>query len=84
NKSTEWSTMYSLPYQPCEDYGYCGANGICRISGDPLCECLQGFISSSEEEWKVLNFSSGCVRKTPLDCRSSSYGFLKLEGVKFP
>ncbi|KAF3453570.1 hypothetical protein FNV43_RR04010 [Rhamnella rubrinervis] len=83
NKSTAWSTMYTQPYEPCDYYGYCGANGICRINRDPLCECLQGFNPWSEEEWNVLNYSSGCVRKTPLDCRSGD-GFVKLDGVKFP
>ncbi|PON53020.1 Mitogen-activated protein kinase kinase kinase, partial [Parasponia andersonii] len=42
--NTEWAVMYSLPYQQCDSYGFCGANSICRISGDPICDRLEGFI----------------------------------------
>ncbi|XP_060676090.1 G-type lectin S-receptor-like serine/threonine-protein kinase At4g27290 isoform X2 [Ziziphus jujuba] len=84
NGSTQWSIMYEVPYEPCDGYGYCGANGICRINTDPFCECLKGFSPRSVEEWKMLNWSSGCVRKVPLDCQGRGDGFLKLEGVKFP
>ena len=32
NKSTEWTLMFTRPYEPCDNYGYCGVNGICRKS----------------------------------------------------
>ena len=81
--STDWSIMYSLPYQQCDSYGFCGANGICRTSGDPICNCLEGFIPKSQKEWEVLNWSNGCVRKMPLDCQRGE-GFVKVSGVKLP
>ena len=83
NGSTEWDIMYSVPFQRCDDYGYCGTNGICRVNDDPICACLEGFTPSSEEEWEVLDWSNGCKRKTPLDCRRAE-GFVKLDGVKLP
>ncbi|KAH7520653.1 hypothetical protein FEM48_Zijuj08G0168000 [Ziziphus jujuba var. spinosa] len=85
NRSTQWSVLYTVPYEPCDNYGFCGANGICRMNRDPLCECLEGFVPRSEEEWKMLNWSSGCVRKMEFDCRvDSGDGFVKLVGIKFP
>ncbi|KAA8526886.1 hypothetical protein F0562_008885 [Nyssa sinensis] len=82
-RSTEWSFMYSLPKDRCDSYGQCGANGICKIYKSPVCECLKGFIPKSQEEWELLDWSSGCVRRMPLDCQSKE-GFVKIEGVKLP
>ncbi|PON43780.1 S-locus glycoprotein domain containing protein [Parasponia andersonii] len=75
--------MYQMPYQPCDSYGYCGANGICGVSKDPSCDCLEGFSPSSKQEWELLNWAKGCKRKVPLDCKEGE-GFLKVVGVKLP
>ena len=48
-----------------------------------MCQCLQGFIPRSQEEWNMLNMSKGCTRKTPLNCEKGD-GFVKLVGVKLP
>ncbi|PQQ07348.1 hypothetical protein Pyn_06782 [Prunus yedoensis var. nudiflora] len=81
-ESTEWAIMYSLPNDPCDNYGYSGANGICRNS-HPICMCLQGFTPRSQEEWEVFNTSSGCMRRIPLVCHGGE-GFSQLLGVKLP
>ncbi|XP_059662575.1 G-type lectin S-receptor-like serine/threonine-protein kinase At4g27290 [Cornus florida] len=82
--SMKWSLMFSVPRDQCDNYGQCGANGVCKISKIPACECLEGFIPKSQEEWGNLDWSSGCVRKTPVvGCRIKE-GFLKVEGVKLP
>ena len=81
--STEWDIMYEMPTHPCDGYGYCGANGICRVNKDTLCDCLDGFFPSSKEEWELLNWSKGCKRKVPLDCRKGE-GFVKVVGLKLP
>ena len=83
NNSTDWDILYTRPYEPCDNYGYCGANGICRISSNPVCECLQGFTPTSQAEWDMLNLSKGCRREMLLDCRKGE-GFVKLVGVKLP
>ncbi|KAH7546539.1 hypothetical protein FEM48_Zijuj01G0211600 [Ziziphus jujuba var. spinosa] len=49
----------------------------------PICECLDGFVPRSQNEWEVLNWSNGCSRKTPLDCRRGE-GFIKFLDVKLP
>ncbi|GMN26184.1 hypothetical protein TIFTF001_040815 [Ficus carica] len=84
NDSSEWTTMYTLPSdQLCERFNYCGANAICTITGNPICDCLKGFTPRSEEEWRGLTWSKGCVRKTPLDCQKGE-GFVKIVAVKLP
>ena len=67
----------------CDDYGHCGANSICRINDRPICECLEGFVPKSQEEWEFQNWTSGCIRRTQLDCQKGE-GFMELEGVKLP
>ena len=75
---------YSRPHDPCNDYGYCGVNGICRINGNPICDCLEGFTPRSQENWDVVYFTKGCKRKIPLNCQKGEGVFIKLEGVKLP
>ncbi|CAN6694473.1 unnamed protein product [Malus baccata var. baccata] len=66
--SAKWDVMISLPDDPCDSYGYCGANAICR-NRYPICVCLQGFTPRFQEEWEMFNRTKG---------------FLLLEGVKLP
>ncbi|KAL2472606.1 G-type lectin S-receptor-like serine/threonine-protein kinase [Forsythia ovata] len=80
---SSWSTMYSTRNDPCDEYGVCGANGICKISSRPICECLYGFVPKSKREWDVLRWSTGCVRRIPLNCQQGE-GFVKLRSVKLP
>ena len=81
--SGEWGVMYSIPNDLCDVYAQCGANGICKISKRPICECLKGFVPKHQKEWEVLNWTGGCVRRIPLTCEKGE-GFLKVEGVKLP
>ncbi|PON51255.1 S-receptor-like serine/threonine-protein kinase [Trema orientale] len=81
--SNKWGVMYSAPYDQCDNYGYCGVNAVCSVSGDPICQCLEGFIPSSQEEWEVLNWSKGCKRKRTLECRKGE-GFVKGGALKLP
>lgn len=81
----EWGVMYSGPNeQLCESYGYCGPNSICTVYGmNPICQCLQGFVPRSQEEWNELNMTKGCRRKTPLNCEKGD-AFVKLDGLRLP
>ncbi|CAN1198582.1 G-type lectin S-receptor-like serine/threonine-protein kinase At1g61370 [Linum perenne] len=85
-----WYTRFETPKSECEVYGACGENGVCGRD-DPLkCDCIRGFVPKSEEEWKVGNWSRGCVRRTASVCsRNASSngagdGFLKMSGVNVP
>ncbi|XP_021299445.1 receptor-like serine/threonine-protein kinase SD1-8 [Herrania umbratica] len=81
--STEWTVMYTVQNDLCDDYAKCGPNGICRINKRPICDCLTGFHPRSQHQWQVLNWTGGCVRMTPLDCQKGE-GFVKLANVKLP
>ncbi|KAK3199323.1 hypothetical protein Dsin_022738, partial [Dipteronia sinensis] len=83
-KTTEWSILYSWPYDPCDNYAQCGANNNCRINKPPICECLKGFIPKAEDEWDTQGLSSRkCVEKSSSDCPSGE-GFLRLPAIKLP
>ncbi|TXG67219.1 hypothetical protein EZV62_008494 [Acer yangbiense] len=84
-KTTEWSILYSWPFDPCDNYAPCGANNNCRINKTPICECLKGFIPKAEDEWDTqgLSQSRKCIEKSPSDCPSGE-GFLKLPAIKLP
>ncbi|XP_074575388.1 G-type lectin S-receptor-like serine/threonine-protein kinase B120 [Curcuma longa] len=88
-----WSRYWEAPTTECEVYNKCGNYGSCSDENTPICSCLKGFVPAVEEEWKRGNWSSGCVRRTALQCPSNSSsskeeeeddGFLKIERVKLP
>ncbi|KAG5235578.1 G-type lectin S-receptor serine/threonine-protein kinase [Salix suchowensis] len=49
----------------CETYSICGTNAYCQINNSPICSCLDGFIPRSPRDWKLSNWSGGCIRRTP-------------------
>ncbi|XP_059639411.1 G-type lectin S-receptor-like serine/threonine-protein kinase SD1-1 [Cornus florida] len=75
--------MHSIPQDDCDKYGYCGPNAICTISDPRICSCLTGYIPKSAQDWEMLIWSGGCIRKNPLNCPADE-GFIKLKGVKVP
>ncbi|KAJ0044436.1 hypothetical protein Pint_04387 [Pistacia integerrima] len=79
---TEWRVLYSWPFDVCDNYAECGANGNCRISKTPICECLKGFVPKPQDEWESTQ-TRQCVKKLPSDCQSDE-GFLKLPRMKLP
>lgn len=81
--SKTWEAVYPLQNDFCDDYGRCGANSICKIDNRPICECLEGFVPKSQEEWGFQNWTRGCIRRTELDCQKGE-GFVVHEGVKLP
>jgi hypothetical protein len=66
----------------CDRYALCGLNSICNINNSPICDCLNGFIPNVSRDWNMMDWSKGCVRKTPLNC--SGDGFRKLSAVRLP
>nr|DAD23148.1 TPA_asm: hypothetical protein HUJ06_024611 [Nelumbo nucifera] len=78
-----WDLLYEVPQEPCDRYDQCGANGLCKLNYWPICDCLKGFTPKLPGDWNLLNWSAGCVRRTPLDCRKGE-GFAKISGVKLP
>lgn len=74
----------------CETYGKCGPFGSCNSQDSPICTCLRGFYPRNNQDWSSGNWTSGCVRRVPLNCegnngtdnRSGEDGFLKLQKIK--
>ncbi|KAL5731133.1 non-specific serine/threonine protein kinase [Ranunculus cassubicifolius] len=87
-----WIEDSVQPLNVCEFYGKCGPFGFCNSLGNPICSCLRGYEPKSRDEWNNGNWSSGCVRRTPLRCQRDSTngtemkddGFLKYQRIKVP
>ncbi|XP_057526494.1 G-type lectin S-receptor-like serine/threonine-protein kinase At2g19130 [Amaranthus tricolor] len=71
--SKEWNLFWTNPKQQCQVYAYCGAYGSCN-QNMPYCDCLKGFKPMSQDDWGLNDYSSGCVRKTRLQCEKSGSG----------
>lgn len=83
--STNWTPMYWIPYDLCDNYGKCGPNSICMINEAPICKCLKGFEPRSADQWQMLNWSGGCQRKVKVNCSAGEEeGFISVDGVKLP
>ncbi|KAI9187541.1 hypothetical protein LWI28_029246 [Acer negundo] len=78
-----WVEYYAKTRDECDNYAKCGAYAICNINNFPVCTCFEKFKPKSQLQWSTFNWSAGCVRKAPLDCKHGD-GFLKLEAIKLP
>ncbi|KAL0320731.1 UNVERIFIED_CONTAM: G-type lectin S-receptor-like serine/threonine-protein kinase [Sesamum radiatum] len=79
-KKDKWNLVFTLPRDPCDNYGQCGPYGICSTEKTPICECLKGFSAKAQQDW---DWSSGCARIRPLNCGDGD-GFIGVPGVRFP
>nr|XP_023928161.1 G-type lectin S-receptor-like serine/threonine-protein kinase At1g11330 [Quercus suber] len=93
NEKEDWGIVWNAVQSECDVYGTCGEFGSCNPQSLPICSCLPGFEPKNTEEWSSGNWTSGCVRRTPLQCdRVNSTGggagkmdgFLKLKMMKVP
>lgn len=68
-----------LMVQPssCSAYALCGPNTICNINYSKPCRCLSRFQPQVDGEWDSSNFSSGCIRRRPLQC-AEKVGYIKM------
>ncbi|KAK7293102.1 hypothetical protein RJT34_15963 [Clitoria ternatea] len=91
----EWQVTWISQKSNCDVYGICGAFAICNSQTSPICSCLEGFEPRNKQEWIQQNWTSGCVRSTPLSCETANNqnrsadsnkpdGFLQLQTVKVP
>ncbi|KAI6704879.1 hypothetical protein NL676_007841 [Syzygium grande] len=83
NDNTQWTVIYELPNDSCDEYAKCGPNALCTIGDLQICSCLTGYTPKSPQDWAMLVWSGGCVKKKPLNCPKGE-GFKKLKGVKVP
>uniref|UniRef100_F6GZ96 non-specific serine/threonine protein kinase n=1 Tax=Vitis vinifera TaxID=29760 RepID=F6GZ96_VITVI len=88
----DWEVRWESKQTECDVYGKCGVFGICNPKNSPICSCLRGYEPKSVEEWNRGNWTSGCVRKTPLQCERTNGsievgkmdGFFRVTMVKVP
>ncbi|KAL4625485.1 hypothetical protein ACB092_05G029800 [Castanea dentata] len=88
----DWEVVHKSLEDECDVYGTCGAFGSCDLLSSPICNCLRGFEPKIIKEWNRGNWTSGCVRRTPLQCERMNDSieegkldrFLKLEMIKVP
>ncbi|GFQ08815.1 g-type lectin s-receptor-like serine/threonine-protein kinase at4g27290, partial [Phtheirospermum japonicum] len=79
----KWNSVYSNPQDPCDEYGQCGFNGICRFDKPVRCECFKGFAPKFQKDWDLQDWTGGCTRVSPLICESGD-GFIEVKQVKYP
>ncbi|KAL4625473.1 hypothetical protein ACB092_05G028700 [Castanea dentata] len=88
----DWEVLQLNPEDECDVYGTCNAFGSCDSLSSPICSCLRGFEPKIIKEWNRGNWTSGCVRRTPLQCERMNNSieegkpdrFLKLEMIEVP
>lgn len=80
-QTRKWILYLTIPNDICDIYGACGAYGVYNTKTTPSCSCLDNF--EPTPGWDGGDFSSGCIRRTPLNCHEGD-GFLKYSGVQLP
>ncbi|KAJ6978907.1 hypothetical protein NC653_027171 [Populus alba x Populus x berolinensis] len=63
-----WEYTWEAPSTDCDIYGKCGSFGSCDTQNSPVCTCLKGFVAKNQDEWNKGIWTSGCVRRTSLQC----------------
>ncbi|KAM0952368.1 putative protein kinase RLK-Pelle-DLSV family [Dioscorea sansibarensis] len=84
NQTSSWNLFWFAPKDQCDSVSPCGPNGVCDPNNSPICDCLQGFVAKSPTNWALRDGTDGCVRKTELDCRNRTDGFVTLAETKLP
>ncbi|GLJ10853.1 hypothetical protein SUGI_0136630 [Cryptomeria japonica] len=90
--NSEWIINRFTPRDQCNVYGVCGANAACNgyatmsasANTSDTCTCLQGFRPKNSRAWDSEEWwSSGCVRRSPLQCSvtNSTDGFLQVKDM---
>ncbi|OMO65825.1 S-locus glycoprotein [Corchorus capsularis] len=89
----KWEDGFPILETDCDFYGKCGGFGSCDAKQPLICSCLKGFEPKNKQEWNRQDWSSGCVRITPLKpCQEATSdsevgkkdGFLRFETMKLP
>jgi len=82
DRTQSWDLYLTVQTDNCDRYALCGAYATCSINNSPVCNCLDGFTPKISKDWDTMDWSSGCDRKTKLNC--SGDGFRKFTGIKLP
>ncbi|KAJ0983485.1 hypothetical protein J5N97_011740 [Dioscorea zingiberensis] len=77
-----WNIIWYAPNDQCDNLPLCGPFATCNPNDSPKCDCIQGFTPKSPDKWVYRDAVDGCVRKTPLDCKNRTDGFLTMHKTK--
>ncbi|CAH1449877.1 unnamed protein product [Lactuca virosa] len=82
----KWQIFLQLERDFCDGYNICYGYGTCSTLTSQRCSCLDEirFVPRNQKGWEIANWSGGCVRRTPLDCKNGTDGFIKYSNVKLP
>ncbi|MCD9640325.1 hypothetical protein HAX54_025601 [Datura stramonium] len=83
DRNKGWALYLSLPTDNCDIYKLCGGYGSCNSLNSPVCGCLDKFVPKHAEDWRKADWSSGCVRRTELNCLKGDV-FLMYSKLKLP
>ncbi|XP_015168602.1 G-type lectin S-receptor-like serine/threonine-protein kinase At4g27290 [Solanum tuberosum] len=83
DQTKRWHIHYRLPADNCDTYSLCGVYGRCDIDNEPICGCLDKFVPKYPQQWAKGDWTTGCVRRTPLDCKRE-HVFIRYPGIKLP
>ena len=92
NRKEDWEVLGIAPKFECEVYVTCGGFGTCHSLDSSMCSCLRGLEPKIIDEWNRGNWTSGCVRRAPLQCdlvnnrgeEGKEDWFFKLKTMKLP
>ncbi|KAI7757030.1 hypothetical protein M8C21_003143, partial [Ambrosia artemisiifolia] len=82
-----WQLSLSFPRDTCDTFNVCNAYGICNFNTiQQYCTCLdeKRFLPRNQKGWETGDWSGGCIRRTPLECKNGSEGFINYSNVKLP
>ncbi|KAL8246083.1 hypothetical protein R6Q59_007299 [Mikania micrantha] len=82
-----WQLGVTFPKDLCDTYNICSAYGSCVINMiNQSCVCLDDtrFVPRNKKGWEMGDWTDGCVRRIPLDCKNGSETFIKYSNVKLP
>ncbi|KAK1439557.1 hypothetical protein QVD17_05377 [Tagetes erecta] len=83
----KWQLALSLPRDICDSYDICSTYASCSVNMiQQSCACLdtKRFVPRNQQSWERADWSGGCVRRTPLDCKNGSEGFVKYSNIRLP
>ncbi|KAI3793423.1 hypothetical protein L1987_36042 [Smallanthus sonchifolius] len=83
DRTKEWIQYWNSNIGLCSPYGLCGPYGRCNPNNLPTCSCMEGFEPQNPDEWSASQWSSGCRRRTALDCPNGD-GFQVFRNITLP
>lgn len=82
NATNCWDRVKILNKDICDQYRNYGPYEVCFLE-DPSCQCPDGFVAASPNDWDKMDFTEGCRRITPLNYTNKDV-FVKNTEVKLP